>query len=441
MTKKIILTIFVIVALISCSVYATESGLTTSSSASELQNTALVGTEGNNVETPVLNSTSSAEDLQNTTVLSTEENNTSDEGSYISPDMWRGEDGIMPISDDIEVADNGQMLVTGDIFIGEDVVQLSDKECDGNVFITSAKAEISNCTVYGDLFLLGQAMNLQKVNVMGNIYLASQSVTFKSINCTGNMYLAGEAISLSEVVTQDVFVAGSAITVDNGSYIARNLYAGGASVTIGNVEIGRNANISAEDIKVSETATISGDLNKDIVSEEIEQSGFSIQTAIYNVVKTAISALVVCGFIFLFGKGFMEKQKTDKVAGYLFKNLGKGVLFTLLVPVVAILLLCTGLATGLSVLIVFIYIIIFGISTSIVSIAITSNITKNMEYNAWRFYGISILVAIVIAILKQIPIIGVIVAMLVALTGMGVIFSSLKNKKENRDEVVKQAEV
>ena len=82
------------------------------------------------------------------------------------------------------------------------------------------------------------------------------------------------------------------------------------------------------------------------------------------------------------------------------------------------------------------YIIIFAISTSIVSIAITANITKNMEYNAWRFYGISILVAIVIAILKQVPVISIAVTLIVAFTGMGLVFSGLRTKKENKEVVV-----
>lgn len=432
MTKKIILTIFVIIALVGTVVYASEApDLAPTTTASDLQNTPLLGTnpDANEVHQNYLKENLTPADMARMPDAETGSNI-----EYGAPEIGNGtEDGIMPISE--EYADREGTIVTGDTFIGEDVIEVTSKQFDGNVFLTGQKASLTNSVVYGDLFVLGQATILQNIDVIGNIYVAAQSATLYSVNCSGNMYLAGSAINISATAAQDVFVAGSAIVIDKDSYILRNLYAGGASVTIGNVQIGRDANISANDIQVSEAAVITGNLNKDITPEEIEDASSSktIGDVIFRIVKTAISALAICGFIFLFGKGFIEKQKSDNVAGFLLKNLGKGVLFTILIPVVATLLLFTGLASGLSVIIIFIYIIIFAISTSIVSIAITANITKNMEYNVWRFYGISILVAIVIAILKQVPVINIAITLIVAFIGMGLLFSGLRIKNENKE--------
>lgn len=430
MTKKIILTIFVIIALVGTVVYASEApDLAPTTTASDLQNTPLLGTnpDANEVHQNYLKENLTPADMARMPDAETGSNI-----EYGAPEIGNGtEDGIMPISE--EYADREGTIVTGDTFIGEDVIEVTSKQFDGNVFLTGQKASLTNSVVYGDLFVLGQATILQNIDVIGNIYVAAQSATLYSVNCSGNMYLAGSAINISATAAQDVFVAGSAIVIDKDSYILRNLYAGGASVTIENAQIGRDANISANDIQISESAIVNGNLNKDITPEEVEEHTSTFGYKIASVVRTAISALAICGFIFLFGKGFIEKQKSDNVAGFLLKNLGKGVLFTILIPLVAILLMLTGLTGGLSVILILIYIIIFWISTSIVSIAITANITKNMEYNVWRFYGISILVAIVIAILKQVPVINIAITLIVAFIGMGLLFSGLRIKNENKE--------
>lgn len=431
MTKKIILTIFVIIALISTAVYASEApDLSPTTTANDLQNTPLLGTDpdANEVHQNYLNENLTPGEMARTPDTST----TGTDIDYAEPAIGNGtEDGIMPINE--EYPESGVSVVTGDTFIGEDVIEVASKQFDGNVFLTGQKASLTGSVVYGDLFVLSQATVLQNIDVIGNIYVAAQSATLEGVNCSGNMYLAGSAINISKTAAQDVFVAGSAVVLDNDSYILRNVYAGGASVTIGSIQIGRDANISANDIQVSKSAIIGGSLNEDATPEEVEDNTSTFGSAIFRVVIAAINAIAICGFIFLFGRGFIEKQKSDNVAVFFLKNLGMGVLFAVLVPVVAILLLFTGLTGGLSVIIIFIYIIIFAISTSIVSVAVTANITKNMEKNIWRFYGISILVAIVIAILKQIPIINILVTFIVAFTGMGLIFSSLKLKKDNKE--------
>lgn len=432
MTKKIILTIFVIIALVGTAVYASEApDLAPTITADDLQNTPLLGTDpdANEVHNNYLKENLTPADMARMPEVGT----TGTDIDYAEPAIGNGtEDGIMPINE--ESADRGE-VVTGDTFISEDAIDVADKQFDGNVFLVGAKANLASSAVYGDLFVLSQATNLQNIDVIGNIYIAAQSATLNTVNCSGNVYIAGSAISLSGTAAQDVFIAGSAIVLDNDSYILRNLYAGGASITIGSAQIGRNANLAANDIQIAENAIVNGNLNKDITPEEVKNETRTIGDSITSVVITAISALAICGFIFLFGKGFIEKQKSDNIAGFFLKNLGMGILFTIVIPVVATLLLLTGLATGLSFIIIFIYIIIFAISTSIVSVAITANITKNMEYNSWRFYGISILVAIVIGILKQIPMVNFVVTLIVAFTGMGLIFSSLKTKKENKEVV------
>jgi len=82
-----------------------------------------------------------------------------------------------------------------------------------------------------------------------------------------------------------------------------------------------------------------------------------------------------------------------------------------------------------------IYFIIFAISLPVVAVSIATIVTKKMEYNFWKVYGLSILVAVVISILQKVVVLGTIVTIIIGLLGMGLIFAGLKNKKEKKEEV------
>ena len=349
-------------------------------------------------------------------------------------------------------------IIEADDFQAGNVVEAKNKTVNGNSFIAGEKILVSNYTVAGDLFLAAQSIDLKNVNVGGSIFVAGEYITFSECIFSGNLYVAGSDISIKGITAQDIFSVSANFELNENSKVSRSLNSVADSIVINNSQIGRNANLSVTNLSIGPEAKITGGLfytseNKASIAENAiignvnfdeiitseQTTNFNLSTAAYNIIVVMLKTIFVGGFIFLFAKGFIEKQKVKNIAIHLGKNAGKGLLLAIVIPIIVILLLCTGVAIGLSFSILAIYFVIFNISSALVAVSISTALTQKMQYNAWRFYGIAILVSIVIGVLGQIPTLGVIITMFVGLAGMGLIFSGLKNikaSKENEPEIV-----
>jgi len=442
MKKKILLSIVIIITLLGTIVLATEDPnsvngimpinetgemLTPSTDANTLQNTTLVGEDGN-VGVPYSIPEEWLRDIP-------EEN-------------WR-EDG------------SSKTTVQNDDFKGGEQVKVSSLQIDGNAFYAGEEITISDVDIYGDLFVAAQYIDIQNTNVAGNIFVAGSSVELDTTMITGNMFVAGKTVTLKTVEAQDIFGAASVFLIDGESFIYRNINVGAANISIDNTDIGRNANLSVETLNIGNSTVILGMLNYSSENEAVVAEGASVgsvnhskiqaktnaeegstmQSVGYSVVTSLVKAIFVCGFIYLFARGFIEKQKVENEFKHIAINTGKGLLWSIVIPIVAILLMCTGVAFGLSFVILALYFAMFVISMPVVAVSISTALTKNKELNSWKSYGITLLVALVIVVLSQIKYVGPIISIIVGLAGMGLIFSSLKNKvvkKEEKQEVINE---
>lgn len=376
-------------------------------------------------------------------------------GAVYATEVTNPNDGLMVISDNLQVVD-------ADDFQAGDIVTVENKTVNGNAFAAGERLTFSNVTLNGDLFVAGQYIDLKNVNVTGSVFVAGEFITLTGASFSGNLYVAGSEVSLVETTIQDVFSASAELKIDGGSNILRTVNAVAGDIVIDNSQIGRNANLSVDELNIGPAAKITGALfysseeeanisdvanignvnyTPVVVDEDTVEETSGISVALYSILVIAIKAVFVCGFIFLFAKGFIEQQKVKNIVAHLGVNAAKGLLWAIVVPIISILLLCSGVAVGLSFSVLAIYFIIFNISSSLVAVSIGATITQKMEYNAWRFYGITLLVALIIAILEQIPTLGGIITVFVGLAGMGLIFSSLKTKKATKEEPKVETEV
>ena len=385
---------------------------------------------------------------ENTEVMLINEEVEEREGSAI-PEEWRRD--VEAISDtNIQKTPNSHFMI-------DENPSLQDVQIDGNLFAIGANISLNNVVVYGDIFIVGQNITFSNVTVFGTAFLAGETINTNNANFNGNIFSASQTMNFGGVA-QDIFAAADNFSINDGSLIAREIFAGASTISI-NGTIGKNAHISAEEVIIMDNANIAGTLNyssnqeANISSEsnigvvefnkveevDEEESSSSISVTAYNVVTIIIKSIFICGFIFLFARGFMQKQKTENIVGYFAKNTLKGLGWTILIPIVSILLLCTGVALGLSFAVFALYCIILWMGVPVVSIAITANITSNKEYNAWKFYGYSLLISVILAILKQMPTLGAIITIIVGLASIGIVISSLKNKKIKQENIETEA--
>lgn len=427
MKKKILLSIVIIIALLGTMVLATEN-----------PNDGIMPI---NETDEALTPTTDANTLQNTTLVGEDET----EGeSYVIPEDWArniSEDGV------------SKTTVQNDDFETGEQVKVSTVQIDGNAFYAGEEITISDVDIYGDLFVAGQYIDIQNTYVSGNIFVAGSSIELYKTMITGNIFVAGETVRLETVEAQDIFGAAASFSIDEESFIYRNINVGASNIVIDNASIGRNANLSAETLNIGNSAVILGVLNYSSEDEAVIAEGASIGSVnyskiqsvevsesstmkyvVYSILTSMLKAIFVCGFIYLFAKGFIEKQKVENEFKHIAINTGKGLLWAIIIPIVSILLICTGIAFGLSFVILALYFAIFTISMPVVAVSISTALTKNKKLNSWKSYGITLLVALVIGVLSQINYVGPIIKVVVGLAGMGLIFSSLKNKVIKTEE-------
>lgn len=361
------------------------------------------------------------------------------------PESWRRDTN----SEDLEILDQTY-------FIGQENSRLENAVVNGNVFAFGTNINLNNVIIYGDLFVACQNLNLSNVTLNGTAFMACETNNIYNTEVVGNIFNASETMNFAGM-TQDMFAVASNIIINEGAIIAREIYASASSIEFNGGNVGKNVYVSTNELTVSENAFIEGNLNYSsenkaniVASENIgsinfnqikqeaeeEDKGIVSNTKIYNVVVIAIKSLFVCIFIFLFAKGFMEKQKVSNLPGYLCKNTLKGLGFGIIIPIFAIMLFLTGLAVGLSVSLIGIYCILLWIGVPVVAITIACNLKPSQPYNIWRFLLYTLIISVIIAILKQIPTLGGIVTVIVSLAGLGIILSSLKNKKEIKEEAI-----
>ena len=370
---------------------------------------------------------------------------------------------IMPISEQEESVSikNDFEIIENTHVMSEEHSTLHDTIVNGNLFGFGTNVSLNNVVIYGDMFICGQNVTFSNVIVYGTAFLAGETINMNNSNFAGNIFNASQTMNFHGTA-QDIFAAGETLTINSGSQIARELFAASNVLNIEGGSIGANANISAETLTVGPTANIVGNLNysssteadissdsiigsvnfnKTEITEDVNKESGVVNNKIYNAITLMIKCIFVCGFVFLYARKFVEKQKVEKVVGYFGINILKGFGWLILIPVIAFMLLITGFAVGLSFAVIALYSIILWASVPIVAIAVTANITKNQPDNAWKTYGCSLLVSIVFILLKQISVIGGIVTFILALASMGIIMSSLKNKKtklENTEaEIIK----
>lgn len=436
MKKKILISVVAIVILLGNLAFATET-LSPIVDADTLTNTALVGTDDNTTDP------NAGIMLINDTPDEIDSDNTGTEGDYSIPPEWaRDNNSIFPEA------------VETSIFEGEeDAYTISSKEINGNAFYASEQVQLNNVMIHGDLWVAGKYIDLSDVTVYGNLYIGADNVKVINASISGNIYSACNNIEITESAIQDIFSASSTFTLNNSSYILRDINVAAATINIENTVIARDANFTVDTLNIGESTNIEGALNyssKDEITiptnatvnkvnyKQIRnntENSSAIQNVIYSIVSTIINSALVCAFILVFAKAFVEKQKTDKLVSHYLSATGKGALAAILIPILVIVLFCTGFGIGLGFVLLGIYFVIFAISLPVVALSIAVAITKKMEYNFWKVYGLSILVAVVISILQKVVVLGAIITIIVGLLGMGLIFSGLKNKKAKKEEV------
>lgn len=347
------------------------------------------------------------------------------------------ENGVMPISADetIPISEEGtpnleeEEWINNDLFIMQDKYVL-DKVVDGNAFIFA-----NEVTINGE--------------VGGNVFVFANKLTVNNGYINGSLFVAANEVVINGMI-YDVYAACDNFTLEKDGFIGRDL-----KLTSNNFnlygKVRRDVYVSAAHYNLPEASEplVGGNFNysnnseltipKEIVVGEIkyskeiipEESVFEkVSSYIFDAINVLVYTLVVIVLAILLAPKFVERvsnMDTKKA----FVSLGIGILVPIAVIIALFMLLISSVASMLSVSGILIFIAICMSGTAFASIYFGSIFVKLVKWEGKvKFVLASLITALVIWAISQIPYIGGIFGLLVALFGIGTLFVNAIYRKE-----------
>lgn len=324
-------------------------------------------------------------------------------------------------------------------------------------FVTSGS--VSKNQVNHSVFVANNTVNYQD-DVKGIAFVAGNSVDVDSVVDYG--FYAANDLKVNGTINNDLFVAGNTITIDQDTIIGRdayvagniinfnsnmegNLFIAGNSITLNNVTINGDVNLSGETVKIVGNVNILGTLkyndncnienidslkasNKETYkSEDIKNNAKNI----FSETLTSIAMVIVLGFVLvLLFKNLYNKVVNEINAKDIFMNILWGLVGLIVIPIMAIILLCTVVGVELGVVAILVYIIALLIAMVFASMCVGNLLlTKLFKAKDNAYLSITIGV-IVLKLLELIPYVGGFIGLMAFLYGLGESFTLFKNREK-----------
>ena len=353
----------------------------------------------------------------------------------IQPRTTESEAEVAPISADVSTTNSvSSNNVTNDLYLHDSSVTI-DYPVTGNVFILANDVNINN-RIVGNVFVLAQNVNIQsKAYINSSLFVCAENV-----NIDGYVF--------------DLYSAANKLTVSDNGRILRDITACGGALDLAGA-VSRNANLNFENISV--TSSINGNLSYSAKSESVSpelvngeisfkemssnsQSANTTMDYLTDLLKILIVSMIIILVIVLAIPKFAEKEQKileNKVA----PSIGYGAIALIAIPIICFILFCTvlGIMPALSILFAYLFLILEMVS-AVVAIPTAKIICTKINKNTKGMtILISILLVIVIWLLEQIPVVGNIISLLVAILGLGILsYSVFHSKIESKDKKVKK---
>lgn len=314
-----------------------------------------------------------------------------------------------------------------DLFQAGDKVTIEDK-LDGTAFIAGNEINVNN-TIDGIGFVAGNKLTFN-ANQDYLIGAGNEIIVEKDIE--KDLFLAANDIKINGNVLRDTYLLANTITI-NGN-LNRNSYIYASEVTLKGTFNG-NVTVYATNINI-EGAKITGTLkyNKDAVIEGLNDT---IKTKTYNstsnkmtfkeyiyaiVSKYVHITMLAIVLVFVCEKLFKKslKQTEDLTAKKTAILCGKGFLILIGVPMVALMLLMTGIFSSVGVIGGIIYGILVYIANIFTAYTVADKLDKKYFKKNMNSYILMIVGLFIIYVLSYIPYIGGFVSLLSLLFGLGI---------------------
>lgn len=316
-----------------------------------------------------------------------------------------------------------------------------DSEVFGDVFCAGQNITVSGA-VHGDVVCAGQTVNVSGT-VDGDVRLAGQNVTLGA-KVAGNATITTQSFVLESTgkIGGDASIAGTDTTL-NGE-VGRDLAVGGSQVTVSSL-VGRNVQASANNLTLSSSAKVNGNIALTSHNNIHKDSGAVVSGKITRTEPKEQPSKSKHGAIFGFGLAwflycFLAMLATAMVLVLLFPRLFQGVtdqamprpwmaLLTgvaasILVPVLGVIIAITIIGIPLAMLLALVWLVICFLSGPAFAYYIGRLILRRSTHALL----IMLVGAAVLLVLYFIPILGILAILAAFWIGTGMLVLELFNR-------------
>lgn len=345
---------------------------------------------------------------------------------------------IMPISEDEEETaeineteeTSTPKWVNNDLFLVGDKVEVNEI-VDGNVFVF-ANEVVVNAEVGGDMFVCAKKFTVNGGFIYNSLFVVADEVNIDGIvldvySCANKFTLGANGS-----VYRDLKAFGDTIningTVRRDAYLSASNYSFGTSNGVlisGNLKYSYNHDVSIpEDI-------VEGSITRSDIIDEEESVASVIFSYIFKAINTLVYVLVIVLLSMWLAPKFVDRV-TSMDTKKAFVSLGIGIVAPIAIILALIILLLSTVFTDVAVATTLIFIAICMSGTAFASIYFGKLFAKAVKWEGkLKFVLATLIAALIIWAISQIPYIGGLFGFLVALFGIGTLFVNAVYRKEN----------
>ena len=369
---------------------------------------------------------------------------------------------IIPISDDANDASN--------VDASEDTTEenetdynTQDSTEDENDYTTKdstsknyfyAGTEDVNITtpVEGDVFVVTSGNVIIDTDICGNAFICANTVTIGEYSLIeASLFNASNSLILSGDVGINVYNISRNFTLSGN--VDCDVFSSSAKSNLDGC-ISGNANISSENITISDELSIEGDLNysskeqvaipENTVEGKVNFSSINTDTEVSTITKmndflTSVLSLAVLAIVlFVIGK-WLNCKFINTYPDFV-KNLPKSLLYgclaLIIIPIASLILLICGVTINLAFILTALYLVLLLIASSVVIIVLSKLVAEklNVKFEKANNTLLTILSIIVLSIvyklIQLIPVLGSITIFAFLIIGIGILINNIIPNKE-----------
>ena len=363
-------------------------------------------------------------------------------------------DEVMPISDDANDASNVDASEdTTEVDETEDEYDYPTKDSTSKNYFYAGTEDVNITTpVKGDVFVVTSGNVTIDTDICGNAFICANTVTIGEYSIIeASLFNASNSLILSGDVGINVYNISKNLTLSGT--VDYDVFSSSAQSNLSGY-ISRNANISSENITISDELSIEGDLNysskkqvdipENTVKGKVNFSSINTDTEVSTITKmndflTSVLSLAVLAIV-LFVIGKWLNCKFISTYPDLVKNLPKSLLYGFLtlivVPVISLILLICGVTINLAFILTALYLVLLLIASSIVIVILSKLVAEklNVKFEKANNTLLTILSIIVLSIvyklIQLIPVLGSITIFAFLIIGIGILINNIIPNKE-----------